>query len=385
MVMAVRRGVSQREVARRFDATLHTVQRWVARAGHTRLDRVDWRDRAAGVQTSTRRTPRAVERTVLALRRQLREMSALGEYGAAAIQRALCERPTGTAIPAERTIARILARHGAVDRTGRVRRPAPPPGWHLPLVARGAAELDAFDVIEDFKLEGGPLLDVLTGISLHGSLPAAWPLASATTTAILSCLQKHWERFGRPHYAQFDNDTRFQGAHQHPDVFGRVTRFCLQLGIIPVFVAPYEFGLQNAIEHFNGLYTAKVWQRFHYATRRALMAQSTRYLTARRARLAQRIAQAPTRPSWPTAWEFLPRVLPAAVVIFIRRTSATGRVSLLGHDWLVDRHWCHRLVRAEVNLRADEIRCSALRRRDPETQPLLATLPYHYPRHDLHR
>jgi hypothetical protein len=326
-----------------------------------------------------------MERAVLTLRRQLRETSALGEYGAAAIRRALGEHPTGVAVPAERTIARILARHGAIDRAGRVRRPAPPPGWHLPPVARGDAELDAFDVIEDLKLAGGPLLDVLTGVSLGGGLPAAWPLASATTTAILPCLQAHWTRFGRPAYAQFDNDTRFQGPHQHPDVFGRVTRFCLQLGVTPVFVAPHEFGLQNAVEHFNGLYTAKVWQRFHYTSRRALAAQSARYLAARRARLAARIAQAPARAPWPDGWAFEPAVVPAAVVVFIRRTSAAGRLALLGHDWPVDPHWCHRLVRADVDLGANEIRCTALRRRDPEAQPLLATLPYHYPRPDLHR
>ena len=70
-------------------------------------------------------------------------------------------------------------------------------------------------------------------------------------------------------------------SHQHPDVFGRVTRFCPQLGVTPVFVAPYEFGLQHAIEHFNGLYTAKVWRRFHYSARCALIAQGTRYLTDR--------------------------------------------------------------------------------------------------------
>lgn len=389
MVTAVRRGLAERAVARRFGVSLHTVQRWVARAGTTRLDRVDWHDRPAGGRISARRTPAAVEDAVLTLRQQLRETSALGEYGAAAIQRALrapAAAPAGRGVvPAERTIARILARHGAVDHAGRVRRPAPPPGWHLPRVAAGAVELDAFDVIDDLKLAGGPLLDVLTGVSLRGGLPAAWPLATATTQAILPCLQAHWQRFGRPGYAQFDNDTRFQGAHQHPDVFGRVTRFCLQLGVTPVFVAPYEFGLQNAIEHFNGLYTAKVWRRFHYTSRRALMAQSHRYLEARRARLAERIAAAPARAPWAVGWTFQPAQLPAAVVVFIRRTSATGRLTLLGHEWLVDPHWCHRLVRADVDLGAHEIRCTALRRREPAAQPLLTTLPYHYPRSDLQR
>lgn len=284
----------------------------------------------------------------------------VGEYGAAAIRRGLLARPGPggpAAVPAERTIARVLARHGAV----------------------------AFDVIEDLKLAGGPLLDVLTGVSLRGGLPAAWPLARATTAAILPCLQAHWAAVGRPHYAQFDDDTRFQGPRQHPDDFGRVTRYCLQLGVTPVFVAPHEFGLQNAVEHFKGLYTAKVLRRFHYASRRALAGQSARYVAARRLRLAARIAAAPARAAWRAGWAVEPRVLPAGTVVFIRRASAAGRVTLRGREWPVDPHWCHRLVRAEVALRAGEIRCTALRRREPAAQPLLATLPYRYPRPDLRR
>lgn len=387
MVSAVRRGGSLREVARRFGVTLHMVQRWVARSAGLRLDRVEWSDRAPGLRTSPKRTPPAVERSILELRRELREESALGEYGAEAIQRSLIERRRGKlcVIPSVRTIARILARHGAVDHAGRVRRAPPPPGWHLPPVARGEAELDLFDVIEDFKIEGGPLLDVFTGVSLRGGLPGAWPLASASTEEILLCLAAHWQAYGRPAYAQFDNDTRFQGPHQYRDVFGRVVRFCLQLGVTPVFVPPREFGLQNAIENFNGLYTAKVWRRFHFASIAEFRAQSERYLAARRTRLVVRIAHAPARVPWPAGWKFSPHELPAAKVVFIRRTSACGRISLLGHEWLVDRQWCHRLVRAELDLSAGEIHCTALRRSDPEAQPTLAVLPYHYPRHDLKR
>ena len=89
-------------------------------------------------------------------------------------------------------------------------------------------------------------------------LLAAWPLAAATPDAILPCLEAHWRAHRCSAYAQFDNDIHFQGAHFRRDVFGRVVRFCLQLTVTPVFTAPYEFGLQNTVECFNGLYTAKV-------------------------------------------------------------------------------------------------------------------------------
>lgn len=42
---------------------------------------------------------------------------------------------------------------------------------------------------------------------------------------------------------------------------------------------------------------------------------------------------------------------PSAVrIIFLRRTSEQGKVRLLGHIFLVDENWPHRLVRAEVDL-----------------------------------
>lgn len=382
MVAAVRRGRSQRAVARAFGVSLRTVQRWLARAAGQSLGRVEWRDRPAGCRRSARRTPAAVEAHVLALRATLRCASALGEYGAAAIQRAF-EAEGAALIPSVRTIGRILERHGALDRQRRVRRPPPPRGWHLPLVAAQQAEVDLVDLLEDLKLADGPLVDVLTTVSLHGGLPGAWPLVPAQTDQILTALAEHWQHFGCPAYAQFDNDTRFQGPHQHRDVLGRCVRFCLQLGITPVFVPPREFGLQNAVEHFNGLYAAKVWHRFHHASLEALTTHTVAYLAARRARLAARIGHAPPRAPWPVAWAFDPGHLPAGRIIFIRRTSASGTLTFLGHQWRIDPHWCHRLVRAELDLGRGAIACFALRRRAPADQPLLAVLSYHYPRADL--
>ena len=46
----------------------------------------------------------------------------------------------------------------------------------------------------------------------------------------------------------------------------------------------------------------------------------------------------------------------------------------------VDRHWLHRLVRAEVNLDDNTIRFFALRRREPTDQPLLNKVSYTLPK-----
>lgn len=379
MVTAVQGGASVRAVARQFGVSRPTVARWVARAAGKRLDRTEWADRPPIAHT-VYRTPPEVEEHVLNLRRELRETSALGEYGAVAIHRAW-PIPTWGPPPAVRTIGRILERRGALDGQRRLRRPAPPRGWYLPAVARGEAECDCFDIIEGRVLQGGPAIEVLTGVALHGGLPEAWPNAGVTTARVLPALQARWRALGLPAFAQFDNNTCFQGAHQFPDVVGRVVRLCLQLGCVPVFTPVNDPSFQAALENFNGRWQAKVWHRFHHASLPALQARSAAYVAAARQRGGARAAEAPARRPFPASWAFDSTVSPCGQLIYLRRTNAHGAVTRLGHAFPVDAHWPHRLVRAEVTLPGGPIRFFALRRRDPGAQPLLREVPYELPEH----
>ena len=130
MVAAVRRGASRRAVAREFGVGPGTVARWLARAGDERLDRVDFTAHSSRPLRTTR-IPLPLEDLILEVREMLRAESALGEYGARAIERELAaraERGEIDAVPALRTIGRVIARRGALLRHRRVRRPAPPPG-----------------------------------------------------------------------------------------------------------------------------------------------------------------------------------------------------------------------------------------------------------------
>ena len=164
----------------------------------------------------------------MGIRHQLRQYSDLGEFGAAAIRREWLIQGL-TDPPAVRTIGRILERRGALDGQRRVRRRAPVPGWYLPPLAWRHCELDSFDVVEGLVIEGGTEVRVFNGVSLHGGLVASWPMSKLNTTTILEALGEHWRSVGLPRFAQFDNDTLFQGNHQFADSIGRVIRLCLSL------------------------------------------------------------------------------------------------------------------------------------------------------------
>ena len=352
---------------------LSTLQYWMAWAADSDLDVVDWTNRPT-IALRTGRASNAIEDRVLRARIHLRDRTALGEFGAKAIHAYLSAR-YGDA-PSVRTIGRILERRGALDGAARVRRPPPPPGWYLPDVAQRKAELDSFDTVMGLVIANGPEIEVLNGISLHGGLVASWPTTGVTARATVEFLVEHWRRFGLPRYAQFDNDTRFQGAHQFADAFGRVTRLCLGLGVVPVFAPPREHGFQNPIESYNGRWQAKVWSRFQHASLRTLRDRSDAYVRAHRERTAPRADAAPARRTFPKRWSLDLRSPLSGRVVYLRRTNDAGAVDLLARRFPVRVDWPHRLVRAEVDLSGQLVRFYALRRRDPERQPLLRTAAY---------
>ena len=364
-------------MARAFGISLATVQLWLERAGTRRLERVDWADRPSLPQRQSR-TGRSLEDLILELRTKLRESSVLGEYGAAAIRRELQTRELSVPVPAERTIGRILERRGALDAGRRVRRLAPAPGWYLPDLAARRVELDSFDIVDGLYLKGSPELGILTAISLHGGLPGAWPGFGMRVAQIVPAIIEHWTAVGLPAYAQFDNDSRFIGGYRTPDSIGPVIRLCLRLGIVPVFATPNEPGFQAAIEAFNGRWQRKLWARFWEPDLAALEDRSRAYIEACRQRSAVRIEGAPARDPFPAGALDLSGY-PAGRLVFLRRTSEQGTVSILGRHYPVDPAWPHRLVRSELDLDVRRLRFFALHRREPTVQPLLNDIPYEPP------
>ena len=379
MVDAVRSGASQRSVARRSGVALATLQLWLARAADLPLDAVDWSDRPS-IARRVHRTPEAIENLILDVRRFLHDESPLNEFGPAAIRRELEARQLGP-VPSTRTIARVLERRGALDARRRIRRPSPPAGWHLPEVADRAAELDSFDVIEGLRFLGGGTLDILTALSLHGSWPGAWvAMPGVRATSAVEAMEGHWRAGGLPAYAQFDNDTRFLGSPAHPNAIGRVVRFCLALGVVPVFTPPREMGFQAGIEAFNGRWQRAIWNRTWALGPTELQAHSDRFTAAWRARHVLRIESAPTRRPYPTDLAIDLRRPPSGRLVFLRRTNDAGTVQILQVRYQVSRLWPYRLVRAELDLDARRLQLFGLRRREPTAQPLLGETEFAPPR-----
>ena len=346
-----------------------------------RLDRVDWSDRPDGATASINRCAAEVETCVLEIRQDLKEKSALGEYGADAILREM-ERQHCPMTPSRATINRILKRHGELDGRHRRRYLPPPPGWYLKPLAKGIVELDQFaqDMkysIEDLCIQGGAMLQVLNGISLHGKLVGSWPMSRMTSENTVRKLVEHWREYGLPDYAQFDNSTVFQGS-RWPDSLGKVIRCCLSLDVIPVFAPPKETGFQAAVESFNGRWERSVWQRFHFENLRAVQSQSRLYIEAVNEKNDERLVASPIRWQIPKDWQLDYSQRPQGKVIFIRRTTDEECLDVMGHRWHVKGSGSHKLVRAEVDLTKNRILFYRLRRREPNVHEFLGIAKYHF-------
>ena len=92
----------------------------------------------------------------------------------------------------------------------------------------------------------------------------------------------------------------------------------------------------------------------------------------------------PDRRPFPPAFQLDLHAPLKGTMICLRRSNERGAVHLLGKAFIADKHWVHRLVRCEVDFTHRRMRFYALRRRDPDDQPLLLELPYLRPDKPFH-
>jgi hypothetical protein len=96
-----------------FGVAISTVAFWVKRSGQQRLDRIRWSDHFSH-RPALNRVAEGVEQCVLHLRKELKEQSDLGEFGAEAIRYEM-DACGCNVIPSRATINRILQRNGIFD------------------------------------------------------------------------------------------------------------------------------------------------------------------------------------------------------------------------------------------------------------------------------
>jgi putative transposase len=289
-----------------------------------------------------------LERTILSIRRRLQaHATPATRYNLTGASTILAElkslgiRP----LPCERTIERVLERNGLT--APRVRRAPLLPRQDYPgPQARASNELHEVDLVGPIYLQGrSHRYYIWVGKDAFDGAVCLRLAYSRRMDEVLWFLGECWKDLGIPEQVQLDNARELAGWGPAARTLSRVIRLCLRYGVSPVFIPAKEPQFNGSVENFNGWFQEPLLQRhFHRPgdLRRELArlqeAVNTQHVhprlggkTAAQHRRGLRLRKLPASLVVPT--ERLP--LAAGRVIFIRRVSGAGTVTVLSQSYRV--------------------------------------------------
>ena len=162
---------------------------------------------------------------------------------------------------------------------------------------------------------------------------------------VLGFLGECGKDLGRPEQVPFDNARELSGRGPAARSLCRVLRPCLRCGVSPVFIPAGEPQYNGSVENFNGWFQEPLFQRrfkrpgdLRRELARLPEAVNTQHVhprlggkTPAQHRRGLRLQKLPARFVVPTGRQ----KLAAGRVIFIRRVSVTGTVTVLSQSYRV--------------------------------------------------
>ncbi len=292
--------------------------------------------------------PPELERAILSIRRRLQARATpatrYGLIGGTAIRaelKALGIRP----LPAARTIERVLQRHGLTAPRIRLAPLLPRQEYPGPQ-ARASNQLHEVDLVGPVYLKGSRRrYDIWSGKDAFDGAVCLRLAGSRRMDEVLGFLGECWKDLGLPEQVQFDNARELCGWGPAARWLSRVIRFCLRFGVAPVFIPKAEPQFNGAVENFNGWFQPRLFDRRYSRPgdlRRELArlqeAVNTQHVhprlggqTPAQHRRGLRLRKLPASFVVPTQRQ----KLAAGRVIFIRRVSPAGTVSVLSQSFRV--------------------------------------------------
>jgi transposase InsO family protein len=210
------------------------------------------------------RIPPELERANLAIRRRLQAHAApairYSLTGATAIRaepKALGIRP----LPGERTIERVLQRHGVTAPRAR-QAPLLPRQEYPGPQARASNELHEVDLVGPVSLKGGRhRYYIWVGKDAFVGAVCLRLASSRRMDEVLRFLGECWKDLGIPEQVQLDNARELSGWGPAARTLTRVIRLCLWFGVEPVFIPAGEPQFNGGVENFNGWFQPRLFDR----------------------------------------------------------------------------------------------------------------------------
>jgi transposase InsO family protein len=303
-----------------------------------------------------------LERTIISIRQRLESPlhphTRYGLIGASAILaelKALHIRP----LPCVRTIERVLQRNGLTMPRVRLARLLPEHVYPAPQ-AHDSNQLHQVDLVGPIYLKGQrQRYYIFVAKDVFDGAVCLKLSRSRRMEAVLDFLGDCWKGLGRPIQVQFDNAREFLGWGPAARYLSRVIRLCLRFEVEPVFIPPARPQRQGSVEHFNGWFQPRLFQR-HFTRVSALKRELQRLqdtintqhvqrrlggLTPAQYRRRKKLQKLPPRFTIPTD----PLPIAAGRITFIRQVTPNGNVYLLSQTFKVGKRLKGQYVRAVLD------------------------------------
>jgi len=251
-------GVSQAEICARYNRTRAWLYKWLKRyqSGDS-----DWfKGLSHKPKNHPRQTPADLEDLVIGIRQNL-EATLYAQTGANSIQWEM--QKLGLEPLPVSTINHILKRNGLVKKRKKYvskGKTYPEIGLDFP------GSVHQTDIVGPRYLKSGGAFYSHNLIDAFSRQVCLSPSRTKDDRAALGVLLKAWKRMDIPEYLQMDNALCYRGSNRYPRSFGNVIRFCLSLGVQPVFVPVSEPWRQGILEKFNDVYDKCFFRSQHFSS-----------------------------------------------------------------------------------------------------------------------
>lgn len=303
-----------------------------------------------------------LERTIINIRQRLESplhpQTRYGLVGASTILaelQALHLRP----LPCLRTIERVLERNGLTLPRVRLARLLPEHVYPAPQ-AHDSNQLHQVDLVGPIYLKGQrQRYYIFVAKDVFDGAVCLKLSRSRQMDAVLDFLGDCWKSLGRPAQVQFDNAREFVGWGPAARYRSRVIRLCLRFEVEPVFIPPARPQRQGSVEHFNGWFQPRLFQR-HFTRVSTLKRELQRLqdtvntqhvqrrlggLTPDQYRRRRKLQKLPPRFTMPAD----PLPIAAGHVTFIRQVTPNGNLHLLSQTFKVGKRVKGQYVKAVLD------------------------------------
>lgn len=109
-----------------------------------------------------------------------------------------------------------------------------------------------------------------------------WRVLAETSESATTCLKKMWVTTPIPNVMRMDNGMTFRGTGAGEAHVGRSVKFLLNLGVAPLFSAPYQSYTNPHVEGHNRTFTEKVWGKNFFTSDMEIDRECQRFNTESR-------------------------------------------------------------------------------------------------------